>query len=142
MEDLQLKGINDRVTVLENSDKAVAENLAELGTKVTRHETRLEAIKEEQARQSDSITEVLNKLEIVTENYLKLIGTYELLQKDITNIVRTTQKIEDDVRDINKTNVQDHYEKPLGKYEKIVGHVLTSIISVILGVMLAKIGLK
>lgn len=109
-----LSEMNGRLKVLEENDKV-------------------------QDKRLDKHGEEIDKLE---KAFLTQEATSKLIQKDVENINRTTQKTEDKLDKVINQRNDDHYEKPLSRYSKIIETVVITVVGAIIGMVLIKIGLK
>lgn len=112
--DQEIERINGRVKALEDNDAVQDKRLEKHGTE-------------------------LDKLE---KMYFEHDATNKLIQKDVENINRTTQKTEDKLDKVINQRNTDHFEKPLSKYSKVIDTVVITVVGAIIGMVLIKIGLK
>lgn len=103
---------------------------------------RIKVLEENEKVQDKRLDKHGEEIDSLEKSLLQQEATSKLIQKDVENINRTTTKTEDKIDEVIKIRNTDHYEKPLGRYSKIIETIVIAVVGAIIGMVLVKIGLK
>ena len=103
---------------------------------------RLKVLEENDKTQDKRLDKHGEKIDKLEKAFLNQEATSKLIQKDVENINRTTQKTEDKIDKVINQRNSDHYEEPLNRYSKVIETVVITVVGAMVGMILVRIGLK